>query len=71
MPTIDETSFEAELQASGELFRLMDFLRVEGAEVDSIERTTVRFEQVFMRLVKEGGQLDAARPQSREAAVAN
>ncbi|MBX3143561.1 MAG: ABC transporter ATP-binding protein [Trueperaceae bacterium] len=71
VPTIDETSFEAELQASGELFRLMDFLRVEGAEVDSIERTTVRFEQVFMRLVKEGGQLDAARPQAREAAVAN
>ncbi|HZW99087.1 MAG TPA: ABC transporter ATP-binding protein [Trueperaceae bacterium] len=49
------TTFEVELPRSEELFRLMDFLRHVGAEVESIERTTVRFEQVFRRLVKDGG----------------
>lgn len=71
VPSFDETSFEVELEASGGLFRLMDFLRSEGADVESIERTTVRFEQVFRRLVKDGGQLEAARPQAREVAVAS
>ena len=51
------TTFEVELPRSEELFRLMDFLRHVGAEVESIERTTVRFEQVFRRLVKDGGAL--------------
>lgn len=51
----EATTFEVELPRSDELFRLMDFLRDVGAEVESIERTTVRFEQVFRRLVKDGG----------------
>ena len=51
----ESTTFQVELPRSGELFRLMDFLRDVGAEVESIERTTVRFEHVFRRLVKDGG----------------
>ncbi len=73
VPSFGETSFEVELEASGGLFRLMDFLRSEGgADVESIERTTVRFEQVFRRLVQDGGaptHLSAARAPSREATV--
>lgn len=73
VPSFDDTAFEVELEESGELFRLMDFLRGAGADVDSIERTTVRFEQVFRRLVKDGGARshpEAARAAAREAAVA-
>ncbi|HEX7001685.1 MAG TPA: ABC transporter ATP-binding protein [Trueperaceae bacterium] len=51
----EDATFEVELDRSGELFRLMDFLKDAGVEVESIERTTVRFEQVFRRLVKDGG----------------
>ncbi|MBX3143394.1 MAG: ABC transporter ATP-binding protein [Trueperaceae bacterium] len=72
VPSLDATSFEVELVESGELYRLMDQLRSEGAEVESIERTTVRFEQVFRRLVKNGtaSRPEAQRAPAQEAAVA-
>ncbi|HZJ09456.1 MAG TPA: ABC transporter ATP-binding protein [Trueperaceae bacterium] len=47
----DARTFEVEFAAKHDLYRLMDFLRATGAEVDSIERTSVQFEQVFRRLV--------------------
>src|SRR5690606_23711741 len=55
----DDTSFDVEFSANHDLYRLMDFLRQAGAEVESIERTTVQFEQVFRRLVG-GGSAPAA-----------
>ena len=54
----DDRAFDVEFSANQDLYRLMDFLRQVGAEVESIERTTVQFEQVFRRLV--GG--DGTRP---------
>ena len=50
----DDRSFDVEFSANHDLYRLMDFLRQAGAEVESIERTTVQFEQVFRRLVGDG-----------------
>jgi len=67
----DDVAFEVELAEPGELYRLMDDLRAAGAELDGIERTTPRFEEVFRRLVQDGGVGAAARPlRLREATVA-
>ena len=56
----DDRAFDVEFAANHDLYRLMDFLRQAGAEVESIERTTVQFEQVFRRLVG-GADAPAAR----------
>ncbi|HZW28346.1 MAG TPA: ABC transporter ATP-binding protein [Trueperaceae bacterium] len=68
----DDTSFEVEFAAPGELYRLMDDLRAAGAEVEGIERTTPRFEEVFRRLVQDGGVATPAPPPLtlKEATVA-
>ncbi len=70
--SFEDGAFEVELGAAGELFRLTDFLRDAGAEVESIERTTVRFEQVFRRLVKNNGAppMEPTKAARQEAVVA-
>lgn len=49
----DSTShaFTVELRQGGDLYRLMDFLRAAGAEVDSVEKADANFEHVFRSLV--------------------
>ena len=61
-------AFDVELPGKQDLYRLMDFLRGTGAEVESIERTTVQFEQVFRRLVSGAGRQPQA-PAARAAVV--
>ena len=63
----DGLAFDVELPGKQDLYRLMDFLRGTGAEVESIERTTVQFEQVFRRLVN-GAPRPEAPPATRAAA---
>src|SRR5690606_482965 len=71
MAASDDASFEVEFAEAGELYRLMDDLRAAGAEIEGIERTTPRFEEVFRRLLQDGGVGAAARPlRLREATVA-
>ncbi|HEX7039061.1 MAG TPA: ABC transporter ATP-binding protein [Trueperaceae bacterium] len=55
MAASDDASFEVEFAEAGELYRLMDDLRAAGAEIEGIERTTPRFEEVFRRLLQDGG----------------
>lgn len=68
----DDTTFDVELAEAGELYSLMDDLRDAGAEVSGIERTTPRFEEVFRRLVQEGGKPPQDQPAAlrKEAVVA-
>ena len=47
----DARAFDVEFTSNHDLYRLLDLLRATDAEVDSIERTSVQFEQVFRRLV--------------------
>ena len=55
-------SFTVELREAGELYRLMDFLRASGAEVDSVDRADADFEHVFRSLVNGSGPEPARRP---------
>jgi len=58
----DDGALEVDLTGPGEVYRLMDALRAAGAELEGIERTTPRFEEVFRRLVQDGGAPGPALP---------
>ena len=61
--TDDSTSqaFTVELRESGDLYRLMDFLRAAGAEVESVEKADANFEHVFRSLVNGAAPSDDPR----------
>jgi len=56
-PVVGDSSrmaFTVEFMAVDDIYRLMDFLRSSGAEVESIERSSGNFEHVFRSLVNGG-----------------
>lgn len=65
----DSRAFDVEFSTNHDLYRLMDFLQGAGAEVESIERTTVQFEQVFRRLVNGGASPLGARRSSSDVTL--
>jgi ABC-2 type transport system ATP-binding protein len=40
------------LERSEDIYKLFDIFKAEGTLVESIDRTTIDFEQVFMQIVK-------------------
>jgi len=54
-------AFTVEFMAVDDIYRLMDFLRSSGAEVDSIERSSANFEHVFRSLVNGAGGMNHGR----------
>lgn len=49
-----ETIIEVNLEHSEDIYELIDVLKKEGTMVESIDRITIDFEQVFMQIVKGG-----------------
>lgn len=47
-----ETVVEVNLEHSEDIYELIDIFKQEGTVVESIDRTTIDFEQVFMEIVK-------------------
>jgi ABC-2 type transport system ATP-binding protein len=48
-----ETLIETEFARAEDLYELIDLLRARGASLESIDRTDINFEEVFLRIVRE------------------
>ncbi|TQS75405.1 ABC transporter ATP-binding protein [Ornithinibacillus gellani] len=48
-----QATLDVDLAKSEEIYELFDILKMEETPVDSIDRKTVNFEQIFMKIVKE------------------
>ncbi|MBU9723731.1 MULTISPECIES: ABC transporter ATP-binding protein [Bacillaceae] len=57
-PDTVQSKLEVDLAKSEEIYNLFDVLKMEATPVESIDRNTVNFEQIFMQIVK-GGTNDA------------
>ena len=57
---LHENMIEVNLEQGQDLYTLFDLLKSKGTLVESIDRTTIDFEQVFMRIVKGGSQHEVA-----------
>nr|WP_093857990.1 ABC transporter ATP-binding protein [Tenuibacillus multivorans] len=53
---INENQIEITLEKDDDLYIMMDILKEEQTHIEKIDRTTVDFEQVFMKLIKEGSE---------------
>jgi ABC-2 type transport system ATP-binding protein len=51
-PDTFQSTLEVELTQSQEIYQLFDVLKLEQIPVDTIDRKTINFEQVFMKIVK-------------------
>jgi ABC-2 type transport system ATP-binding protein len=50
----EQTRIEVNLEHGEDIYELMDILKLEQTPVESIDRVTINFEQVFMEIVKRG-----------------
>jgi ABC-2 type transport system ATP-binding protein len=50
----EQTRIEVNLEHGEDIYELMDILKLEQTPVESIDRVTIKFEQVFMEIVKRG-----------------
>jgi ABC-2 type transport system ATP-binding protein len=57
-PELHQSVLEVDLTKSEEIYDLFDILKLEQLPVDTIDRKTINFEQVFMKIVK-GGEVYA------------
>ncbi|MEC0093722.1 ABC transporter ATP-binding protein [Paenibacillus macquariensis] len=57
-----ETIVEVNLEHGQDIYELFDLLKEEGTMVESIDRITIDFEQVFMQIVKGGMTNEMATP---------
>ncbi|MDY0406409.1 hypothetical protein P5G51_014325 [Virgibacillus sp. 179-BFC.A HS] len=48
-----EPTVQVDLLKSEEIYDLFDVLKLENTLVEAIDRSTVNFEQVFLKIVKE------------------
>ncbi|MFC7678857.1 ABC transporter ATP-binding protein [Paenibacillus sp. GCM10028914] len=55
-----ESIVEVNLEHSQDIYELFDLLKEEGTVVESIDRTTIDFEQVFIQIVKGGKTREVA-----------
>ena len=56
----DGLGVRVDLERSDDLYRFIDVLRAERTPVESLDRVTVRFEEVFRHLVRDGAPASAA-----------
>ncbi|WP_156288685.1 ABC transporter ATP-binding protein [Oceanobacillus salinisoli] len=52
IPDTYQSTFEVELEKSEEIYELFDIFKIESTPVEAIDRKTVDFEQIFMKIVK-------------------
>lgn len=53
-PNVNQTKIEVNLEQGEDIYELMEILKLEQTPVESIDRVTINFEQVFMEIVKRG-----------------
>ncbi|MDG5786016.1 ABC transporter ATP-binding protein [Evansella sp. AB-P1] len=51
-PDTFQSILEVDLEQSEEIYELFDILKIETTPVESIDRKTINFEQIFMKIVK-------------------
>ncbi|MBM7600384.1 ABC-2 type transport system ATP-binding protein [Virgibacillus halotolerans] len=51
-----QSTLEIDLVKSEEIYDLFDVLKMENTFIESIDRSTINFEQIFMKIVKEGAE---------------
>ncbi|OZU87534.1 ABC transporter ATP-binding protein [Virgibacillus indicus] len=61
-PDTYQSTLEIDLAKSEEIYDLFDVLKLESTPVESIDRSTINFEQIFMKIVK--GEVENAMAQS-------
>ncbi|TFB13921.1 ABC transporter ATP-binding protein [Filobacillus milosensis] len=57
---ISDQQIEITIERENDLYIMMDILKSEQTNIEKIDRTSVDFEQVFMKLIKEGQENDRA-----------
>src|SRR5699024_4725209 len=52
MPDTTQSTLEVDLAKSEEIYDLFDVLKIEGTPVEAIDRKSINFEQIFMKIIK-------------------
>lgn len=51
---MNDKQLNVTLEQEDDLYRIMDILKSESTKIEKIDRATVDFEQVFLKLIKDG-----------------